>query len=131
MALSLERRFNRYPPIVCRLLARQGRRGYAIPLTDRQIAQRSGLAVSDVKALSWKTTWNDVTVSTMFSFSKACGVDFSSRDNMNLHTKYIKSKNRWLYLRRDKEWATRWLPMLQLYSEHVEERLRKAANHGD
>jgi hypothetical protein len=61
------------PPFACRLLARD-RRGWH-GLTHRQLAERCGLARSTVAILSFRKTWNGLSVDVIQKFSTGCGVD--------------------------------------------------------
>ena len=69
--MTLIQTLNRFPPCLCRLVARKGR----TPLTLAQIASLSGLSVSTVRALSAKKSWCGVSIDAVQSFSSACGVD--------------------------------------------------------
>lgn len=73
MALTLQQQLDKFPPALCRLVARKhrGRR----PLTRREIASRSGLSLRQVDYLSKRTTWGGTTVKAMCAFATACGVD--------------------------------------------------------
>jgi hypothetical protein len=109
-----------FPPAVCRLLARsENSRGQSVrPLTDREIADRSGLGLDEVRALAWAKSWNNVPAPTMVAFSKACGLDFDDRQTMRKHLRWLKRMaGRWEiaghYLRRDPEWETKWQPLIQ------------------
>lgn len=120
--LKIEERLDRFPPLVCRLLAREGESNRHIkPLTDDQIAERSGLSISRVKALSWLVDWKGVEVYEMLAFSKGCGVDLSDRSKLAKHLQYVRSKrNRtWQYLKKHHEWDSRWSQMITLYQEHL------------
>lgn len=72
--MSLLAKVDRFPPFICRLLART-RHGYH-GLSHDEIALRSGLPKSTVADLSFKTSWGGVTVEVADKFSAACGVDF-------------------------------------------------------
>ena len=63
---------DRMPPRVCRLVARDGRamRG----LTNRQVAERSGLTVLRVMHLSVLHTWKDVPIGEIDAFRRGCGI---------------------------------------------------------
>lgn len=77
--MSLLGKIDKFPPFVCRLLARtkHGYRG----LSHSDIARMSGLARSTVAELSFKTTWAGVRVDVIDRFAGACNVDF-------FHTKH-------------------------------------------
>ena len=121
----LHTKLSRFPPLVCRLLARTGPKNKQSPLSDTVIAKCSGMTVSKVASLSWLTSWDDVTCSDMLAFSRGCGVNFSNAKVMRNHTKYMVLVTRFVYLRRHKDWHTRWSPMLEIYKEHLREKYRK------
>lgn len=113
-----------FPPAVCRLLARTPKsRGQSQrPLTDREIADRSGLGVDIVRSLSWAGDWNNVPAPMMVRFVKGCGLDFDRPDVMRRHLKLVRNMTgRWKtgrhYLRRDPEWETKWCPMIDNFIE--------------
>lgn len=63
------------PPDMCRFLARTGPRNHQRPLTNREIASRSGLGVGTISKLSQLKSWATVTVSTYEAYIKGCGVN--------------------------------------------------------
>ena len=104
---------NRYPPILCRLLAR---RKNGPPLTDKEIADRSGLTVFEVKTLSTLTRWDDVPVGTMWKFLVGCGTDFCKWADMKRIDAYRRSRPTWKYLRRSGRWLDYYEPLLKAYA---------------
>ena len=123
MSVREPQKFSEYmlvfPPAVCRLLARtDNSRGQSQrPLSDQEIASRSGLLVDQVRSLSWTKTWDNVAAPTMVSFSRACGLDFDNPSAMRRHILWLKrNAGRWEigghYLRRDPEWASKWKPLI-------------------
>ena len=121
----LDIKLSRFPPLVCRLLARRGPKNRQVPLTDAEVSHASGLKLPNVISLSWLTSWDDVTCGDMLAFSKGCGVNFSNALVMRKHTKYIALTTRFVYLRRSPGWHTRWNPMLEIYKDHLREKYRK------
>jgi len=117
--LTIEQRLRRFPPIVCRLLAREGRGRTPTLLSDQQIADNSGLSVAQVKGLSHLLAWDDVTCAQMLAFSSGCGIDLSSRDSLDTHWKYIKRRRAFTYLRAQPDYHTRWKPMYATYLDHL------------
>lgn len=120
--INIQTRLLRFPPIVCRLLARKGRgaRGKGLsPMSDQEIANRSGLSVAEVRSISWQTTWDNLPCAQMLSFSNACGIDLSCRNSIHKHSRYIKSQHRFIYLKRDAEYDTRWKPMIATYTDYL------------
>ena len=76
-------KLDRYPPLVVRLLACKRVPGKGkVAITDEEIATRSGLALSEIKSLSWLASWDGVPVSRVRQFSEACGVFFNRRSSM-------------------------------------------------
>lgn len=113
-----------FPPVVCRLMARHPdlTAKQQKPLTDEEIAEASGLRVDQVKAISMLYDWEHIPSEVMFRFAFACGIDFRSRDNIRKHMNFSR-KVKWLsgshFLKRDKDWASRWRPMIVSYLEHL------------
>jgi DNA-binding Xre family transcriptional regulator len=73
MMASFRERLNRFPPILCRLLARKKHGLSAMSMQD--IAKRGGLAVSTVSKISMLDSWDSVTLRTIDKFCKGCGID--------------------------------------------------------
>ena len=117
--LSIEQRLLRFPPIICRLLARKGSGRGLVLLHDSEIAERSGLSVAQVQGLSHLLTWDDVICRHMLNFSKGCGIDLSDRDSLAKHWRYIKSRRAFLYLRAQPDYETRWKPMYAAYVNYL------------
>jgi hypothetical protein len=63
---------DRMPPKTCRLLARHPRKWKA--LTNREIAERSGLTIARVIKLSKLETWKGIPIEEIDSFREACGI---------------------------------------------------------
>lgn len=94
-----------FPPIICRLLARTGGKGFASrSLTDEEIAASSGLPVSEVKGIAWQTSWDSLTTSQMKAFTEACGIRFDDRRSMQLHMRLLAGDNPFRYARRSTQW---------------------------
>lgn len=110
------RRVDRFSPILCRLLARER---YGAPLTDAQIAERSGLTPHEVYTLSWSTTWRGVDIYTMRRFTEGCGLDLASPKRMKRTTNYLRSQPTMKYLRRSPLWASQFKPMIEKWRESV------------
>ncbi len=71
--MRLLERLNKFPPFLCRLVARKNH-GEEL-LSERDIAKRSGLARDYVRRLSRLTAWDQVPTKTVQRFSDACGVN--------------------------------------------------------
>ncbi len=65
---------DRFPPMLCRLLARKNR-GKS-PMSTREIARVSGLPKSTVDKIGRFKSWRDVPCGVMMQFSLACGINF-------------------------------------------------------
>ena len=104
------------PPILCRLLARSGGGRYADRiLTDEEIASRAGLRISEVKSLSWKTSWEDVPHGLVRRFSLACGVDFTDINNLKKHKRMIMREARSFWHIRKSPDRQRYMEMLRVW----------------
>lgn len=116
MSLNFYEKLRTFPPLVCRLLARRLlENGKVRAMTDVELADASGLSTSEVRSLSWKTSWDDVPVDTLQRFSLACGVDFTSRDSMRAHRSYIKNSPNFRYLRKHPDWNAVFRPLVAAY----------------
>lgn len=61
------------PPYKVRLHARHKHK--RVPMTNDEIAERSGLSPETVRRLSHLESWNTVAVETLLRFCAACGVE--------------------------------------------------------
>ena len=110
-----------FPPVLCRLLARDKPRGR--PLAHSELADKTGLSEMEVLTLSKQVTWKGVDVFTLRAFTEACGVDFTNPQSMKRVTVYLKGHTidgvrrpvRFDYLRRSPEWETTFRPLMQIY----------------
>jgi hypothetical protein len=109
-------RADKLPPILVRLLARQGGR----PMSMSGIAQASGLEMHTVDALSWSLDWNTVPLGTMRRFLTGCGVDFAKFSEWKRAVNYLESPGcNFRYLRRHKDWKSTYEPMLAKWLKSV------------
>ena len=110
-----------YPPVACRLLARTNGRHPSV-LTDEEIAKRGGLDVAVVKAVQWKTSWSGIDIETMRQFLAGCTMDFENSVHMRRTDQYARKRllQRLTYLKRDKDWFTKWKPMKEKWLESVQ-----------
>jgi len=99
---GFQARLDRFPPVVCRLLAKHP---WGPPFTSQEIASRSGLSEYKVVALSPLTSWDEVSVRDMRAFLKGCDMDFDNGEAMNRVRCYLKSKSKrmFVHLRRSKQ----------------------------
>lgn len=117
--LSLQQKCNRFSPVVCRLLARRIiNHNHVVPLTDEEIRDTSGLAMADVKSLSYTPSWHGVPVDKLVAFTKACGVDFDNRQALQRHSKMMDGM-RFAYLRRSPMWRTHFQPMFREWAAAI------------
>lgn len=111
---AMWRILEEFPPVAVRLLARTGKGLQTRPLTDREIANSSGLPENQVRGLSEFYTWRGVPIDIAYRFVTGCGIRFDDYRSMKRHRQYrdtylASSKS---YLRRDAAWESRWKPML-------------------
>jgi hypothetical protein len=65
---------DEFPPALCRLVARNRRRG----LTDKELSLRVGWSIQKVVHIASQGSWEGITVGDMASFMTACGVSPST-----------------------------------------------------
>lgn len=114
---SFWQRAENFPPILCRLLARENHGGHPAPMTDEAIASRSGLTIYRVNAISNSLSWADVELHAMRQFLIACELDFCDAKQMKRLTMYMR-RGRLAYLRRSPNWTTQFEPLLQRWHRH-------------
>lgn len=115
---------KRFPPVLCRLLARE-RAGRA--KTTEELSRSCGMSVARVDSISRCASWSGIDVIEMELFTKACGVDFSSRKDMHRVKMYLRGKRNGLtrtppafrYLRQSAEWTTLYMQLLDSWKNHV------------
>lgn len=109
------KRVSRFPPILCRLLARHR---YGPPLTNEEIAQRSGLPLLYVAALSQETSWDVASLRAFRQFTRGCGVDLLDSKIMRRIEGYLSKRPvSFKYLRTSPQWTTTFKPLLARYVE--------------
>lgn len=71
--MTILEKCNKFPPFLCRLVARKvhGRQ----PMTNAEIARKSGLSIANVDKLARARNWNHCTLKTVAAFAMGCGVD--------------------------------------------------------
>ena len=112
--LSLKEKAERFPPIVCRLLARKKvRHDFVEAMTDHDIRAASGLPMATIKRLSWSHSWDAVPLADMLAFSQACGVDFDDPQSMKRNTRYLNNGGQWAHLMRSPERNTLYMPLYE------------------
>jgi len=79
MALKLQEKLNRFPPVICRILARRMDGTRVVAYLTAEIAQRADMQEAEVLLISQHTSWEGIPVDTMLRFTHACGIDLDSR----------------------------------------------------
>ena len=94
-------KFDMFPPAIVRLLAADRSTGKSVALTDEQIAERSGMKVSEVQRIYWSMNWDDVTVRDMKRFVVACNVNYGDPEVMKVLSRRIGADSgfKWKHLR--------------------------------
>lgn len=81
-----------FPPILCRILARHSGQGkYSVPMTIKEISDRSGLGLGRTKWISRLESWATVPVGDAEKFMEGCGV---TRDTRLTHRLFLKRQYR-------------------------------------
>lgn len=101
---------DRFPPILCRLLAQED--GRATP--DIVIANRCKASVAHMRLLSAQEDWAYVELYMVQKFSLACGIDFNDQTSMwrSGAMRYLHRRPRWNHLRRSALWESYYRPLL-------------------
>lgn len=119
--LKFSERLDRYPPILVRLLAVRGnrRRGsLSWAMTDQQIAGASGLPMSEIKRLSYSTTWNDIPVATMLRFLAACNVALENKRAFK-RFEFWRRAGMLSHLHRSPEWESYFVELVEIWADSV------------
>ena len=119
---SLKEKMERFPPVVCFLLARTGGptssdKGPVRHTCLESIACSAGISLAEALRLSWQTSWGHETVDTMLRFTSACGIDFDDRRSFSNNWKFLRRQviNGMPYLRRDKDFNRDFKPRIDSY----------------
>lgn len=101
-------------PVWARLLARipHGR-----PLTDAEIALKSGLTMDRVFLIQHMTDWSSVSMVEAEMFLRGCGINFCDSRQMDRVRWYLprpgkKTPVTFKYLRISPEWNTKYRPLM-------------------
>lgn len=113
-------RLDRYPPLLCRLLARVPR---GRVLETDEIASRSGLTPIQVLTISSQLDWRGIDLPTARAFMVGCNTDLSNRQHCRRIWMYLKAQpkkpsSRFVHLRRSPNWTTYYLPLLEQFVQH-------------
>jgi hypothetical protein len=111
--MNVWQKLHRYPPVLVRLLARQGGRA----MTDAQIAEASlkKLTLADVKQLSYATQWDDIPVCKVRWFLSATNVDIENRESLRNLNRYMRNPQ-FKHLRAHRQWPY-FKDLLAIYAE--------------
>ena len=94
-------KLNVFTPAMVRCLACDRSPGRSIALTDEQIAERSGLSVSDVQRIYWSISWDSITCGDMKKFVVACNVNLGDPEVMKVLSRRLGANSgfKWKHLR--------------------------------
>jgi hypothetical protein len=114
--LTLPEKLERFPPVVVRLLARTGRAGSVVAISDDDVARFGGLARREVVHLSKLTSWDHIEIATFLGFLKGCRADFDDRDWLRKNTAYMRNIRRLpRYLTRSPHWSSTFEPLIRIW----------------
>lgn len=116
MRQTLWQKLAEFPPVACRLLARERTAtGGVRALTSAIIAQRSGMTVMEVNSLSWLTSWDSVPFVKIRPFMEACGIDLTNKEILRTHSSYIRRGAPFKYLKLSPDWEKVYKPLIIAY----------------
>lgn len=119
-------RAEHFPPILCRLLARERR--YGGPLSTLQIAAGSGmhgqplagevrrfgrLSPAEVESITQCTSWEGVKFADMQAFLRGCGIDFCDSKGMRRLEDYLRKTPSFHHLTSSSEWDAYYHPLVK------------------
>lgn len=121
--LNFWEKADRFPPAICRLLAKHSR---STPLSTEQLSRKTGLSPVQLLTISHQLDWRGVDLPTMKKFLDACGVDFENARQIKRITVYLKGRTcrghffppRFDYLRKSPEWKPLFEPLLNRLFPH-------------
>jgi len=96
MASNLIDRLNKFPPFLCRFVARD--KSGQKPISNIEISRRTGISVVTIAKISRMRSWDNLKLSTIQSFSNACGVNLLSTSEQRRflrRRKKIYAKKAW------------------------------------
>jgi len=104
---------DRFPPVLVRLLARNGGRA----MSDRQIgdAQRQTGARRIVVIQPEDVSWKSFTLEEFQTFTTACNLNFTNPQDLNRAECYLRKNNHrptFSYLTKDPLWKSYYLPLI-------------------
>ena len=99
--------------MLVRLLARHR---FGAPLSDKEIADKSGLPIVTVLTISQSPTWDGIDLPTMQKFLVGCGVDFCNPNQMKRHDAYLRKRPvRFKYLKTSPNWTSFYEPLVMAW----------------
>lgn len=122
--LSFWQKSDHFPPILCRLLAKQGGnngRAFGAPISNQEIATATGLTEYQIVTLSAQLDWSGIDLPTMRKFLLACRIDFENVAQMKRAIRYMRGEKvdgvvirpRFSYLRKSPHWKTFYQPLAE------------------
>lgn len=88
---DLLQRLDRFPPCLCRVIARDGR---GRPLTSHEIAERGGISRTQVDRISRLTTWATVPIGTADAYLSGCRINpFQMRRHVQFRKRLQDANN--------------------------------------
>jgi hypothetical protein len=87
----LTEKLNRFPPFLCRVVARKGKGKGCRAMTLTEIATESGLDVSTVSKLSHKRVWDKEPLWVISKYAMGCGVNLL---HPRRHLDYLKRRKK-------------------------------------
>lgn len=110
---------KRYPPVLVRMMARKNGKA----MTDRDVSDATGIV--GVWSCYTMTTWEFIPLGHMRSMTRACGIDFTSRKDMNRIEAYWRPRQgrqaMLHHLTSHSEWKTVFLPMIVAWRKSMVE----------
>ena len=77
-----------------------------------------------VCCVSSSMTWDHIDVITMKKFLKGCGLDFDNHKQVHRAKCYLRSKPKWTFLKKSKDWDTFYKPLMTEIGKHRAESRR-------
>lgn len=114
MALRFREKLERYPPLVCRILARKTVNKRTVAIRTSEIVHESGLSFERVMEISRMMEWDTVPVGEMYMFMRGCNVDIETRDGQRFQYDYSRKMSRIpQYVIKSPEFQKVYVPLLQ------------------
>lgn len=82
---------DRFPPFVCRFVARKDHG--TKPMSHTDLAKASGLSRAYISVLSRRRSWKGIPINVVDRFSKACGVDLLTPKHTIRFLRYAKKNH--------------------------------------